>query len=184
MHVYPQYTRQYVKRIQQGWGSAKILYKIKFEFFYPANLLQLWWFEDHFYRILHYNMAKCKGGHANFRNSPQTANSQILGLILLSQIRKCLNCASPQMANPANRIQIESMFSSAKWFTTKFQKCSSIFVLRNGIPKVFCSAKQPEFHRNKLFASSTPPASRRIILLSEIFNPSFAFFSFPFYNFF
>jgi hypothetical protein len=83
---------------------------------------------------------------------------------------------------PANRT--ESKFSSAIYFTTKFQKCSSIFVLRNGIPKVFCSTKQPEFHRNKPFVSSSPPAFRRIILLSEILNLSFAFFSFPFYDFF
>ncbi len=79
--------------------------------------------------------------------------------------------------------RIESKFSSAICFTTKLQKCSSIFVLRNGIPRVFCSEKQPDFHRNKPFVpfvSSTPPAFRRIILFSEILNPSFAFFSFHF----
>ncbi len=40
-----------------------------------------------------------KGGQANFFLSPQIVNSQILVLILLSQIRKYLRYASPQIAN-------------------------------------------------------------------------------------
>jgi hypothetical protein len=41
-----------------------------------------------------------RGWQANFYKSLQIANLQILGLILLSQIRKFLRCASLQIANP------------------------------------------------------------------------------------
>jgi hypothetical protein len=41
-----------------------------------------------------------RGWQANFYKSLQIENLQILGLILLSQIRKFLRCASPQIANP------------------------------------------------------------------------------------
>jgi hypothetical protein len=41
----------------------------------------------------------CKGGHANFLDSLQIANPQILGLILQSHICKFLRCVSPQICN-------------------------------------------------------------------------------------
>ncbi len=40
----------------------------------------------------------------------------------------------------------------------------------NGIPRVFCSAKQPEFRRNKPIVPSIPTSAE--YFLSEIANPS------------
>jgi hypothetical protein len=67
------------------------------------------------------------------------------------------------------------VFSSAEWFGTEFQVFSSIFVpwhgipscflfcgmVRNGIPRVFCSAEQPEFRRNQATVPSIPSSEKK-----------------------
>jgi hypothetical protein len=64
-------------------------------------------------------------------------------------------------------------FSSAEWFGTEFQVFASIFVsryripnifllcgvVRNGIPRVSCSAEQPEFRWNKPVVPSIPSSA-------------------------
>ncbi len=65
------------------------------------------------------------------------------------------------------------VFCSAKCFRTEFREFASIFVswyripsilllcgtVPNGIPKVFCSAEQPEFRRNKPIVPSIPSSA-------------------------
>jgi hypothetical protein len=62
-----------------------------------------------------------RGGQANLIKIPQITNWQILMIIPLLQISKCLRCASPQIANPQifmlNR-QIANPQISAKYCTT------------------------------------------------------------------
>ncbi len=98
---------------------------------------------------------------------------------------------------PANRI--DSMFlsetcfgtefrvvvSSPEWFGKEIQVFASYFVpwyripsifihcgtLRNGIPRIFCSAEQLEFRRNKPIVPSIP--SSNLIFLSEIANSNY-----------
>jgi hypothetical protein len=68
-----------------------------------------------------------RGWKANFYKSLQIANLQILGLILLSQIRKFLRCASPQIANPQIFMinpQISSKFCT---FLSKNSPSSRLF---------------------------------------------------------
>jgi hypothetical protein len=62
------------------------------------------------------------------------------------------------------------VFFSAEWFRTEFREFASIFVpwyrissifilcgtVRNGIPRVFCSAEQPEFRQDKPIVPSIP----------------------------
>ncbi len=72
-----------------------------------------------------------------------------------------------------HRTEFRAFFSSAEWFGTEFRVFASIFVplyripsifllqgmIRNGIPRVFCSAEQPEFRRNEpIVPSSTSSA--------------------------
>jgi hypothetical protein len=61
----------------------------------------------------------------------------------------------------------------SEWFGTEFQVFASIFVSRNGIqscfffrgmvqngiPKVSCSAEQPEFHQNKPIVPFIPSSA-------------------------
>ncbi len=63
--------------------------------------------------------------------------------------------------------------SSAEWFRTEFLAFASNFVpwyripsifllcgiVRNGIPRIFCSAEQPEFRRNKPIVPSIPSST-------------------------
>ncbi len=65
------------------------------------------------------------------------------------------------------------VFSSAEWFRMEFRafacnfvpwyRIPSIFLLcgtvRNGIPRIFCSAEQPEFRRNKPIVPSIPSSA-------------------------
>ncbi len=64
-------------------------------------------------------------------------------------------------------------FFSTEWLETEFREFASIFVpryripsffllcgmIRNGIPRVFCSAEQPEFRRNKPIVPSIPSSA-------------------------
>jgi sorbitol-specific phosphotransferase system component IIBC len=61
--------------------------------------------------------------------SPKIANPQILGLILLSQIRKFLRCVNPQIANP-------QIFMINPQISLGFMSKAGLFL--NAIPKDFC----------------------------------------------
>ncbi len=66
--------------------------------------------------------------------------------------------------------EFQAFFSSAEWFRMEFLEFASTFVprygfpsiflfrgmVRNVIPRDFCSAEQPEFRRNKPFVTSIP----------------------------
>jgi hypothetical protein len=89
--------------------------------------------------------------------------------------------------NPAPSNRIDRLFSSetcfgtefrvvvssAEWFITEFRAFASNFVpwyripsifllcgtVRNGIPRIFCSAEQPEFRQNKPIVPSIPSSA-------------------------
>ncbi len=81
--------------------------------------------------------------------------------------------------------KFQVVFSSAEWCRTESREFASIFVpwyrilsifllcvtVRNGIPRVFCSAEQPEFRRNQPIVPSIP-SSAEYNFLSDIANPS------------
>jgi hypothetical protein len=69
--------------------------------------------------------------------------------------------------------EFQVVFSSAEGFGTEFREYASIFVprngipscylfrgkVRNGIPRGFCSAEQPEFRRKSPFVPSIPSSA-------------------------
>ncbi len=77
-----------------------------------------------------------------------------------------------------SRNGIPSFFYSSEWFRTKFLAFASNFVpwyrifllcgtVRNGIPRIFCSAEQPEWTNCSVYS-----VFRGITFLSEIANPN------------
>jgi hypothetical protein len=113
----------------------------------------------------------------------RTAAAQFLSWEYFFEFSVLCLCSVPQKSSNASDRNSESLllflfhgtgfrafFSCMKWFGTEFREFASIFVplygipsiflfhriVRNGLPRVFCSAEQPEFRRNKPIVQSIP----------------------------
>jgi hypothetical protein len=86
-----------------------------------------------------------KVGKQIFFVSPQITNTQILGLILQSQVRKFLTCAIPQIANPQICNELSANSKSAQFLgVTKSQnrefawkKAMFLIQIRIRLPLIF-----------------------------------------------
>ncbi len=79
----------------------------------------------------------------------------------------------PQNGSEQNSESLLLFMFHGTEFRVVFLLCGMV---RNGIPRVFCSAKQSEFRRNKPFVQSIPSSAEKLkICLAEIANPSWVY---------
>ncbi len=117
------------------------------------------------------------------RNGTEWHEKKLVLQNILQQQTELTACFLPRNASERNSeslllfllhgTEFRVGFSSAEWFWTEFREFASIFVpwyripsffllrgmIRNGIPRVFCSAEQPEFRQNKPVVPSIPSSA-------------------------